>query len=309
MTPKQREAQDALLRHGTQEAAAAALGISRSSLRDRLRASKEVQAPAILSLGQSSLRVVAVGDTHDSPWQSDKSRFFQIGKHAAERQADVIVQLGDMASFDSLNSHVDNASVGGKKKRPLYSDFLSLEAALDELNLGLGSHKPEKHLTKGNHEQRIRAFENAHPELEGLLVAEHDEILASRGWSSSDYGAIHYVDGVGFTHVPLNKLGKPYGGKTSVMQIANDSMCDLVFGNSHNLARFTVPKIGGHSVTVVNAGCALPQGHVEAYARHSLTGWWWGVLDIVIAHGRIASVSETSMAELAERFEEKARLS
>lgn len=302
MTPKQREAQDALLRYGTQQKAADALGISRSSLRGRLRESNEIQSPNILKHPANSILITVVGDTHDAPWQADKIRFYQIGKHVNDRKSDQIIQLGDMASFDSLNSHIDNATVGGKKKRPLYSDFLSLEAALDQMNLGLNSHRPDKHITKGNHEQRVRRFENEHPELEGILVNELNDIFSDRGWSYSDFGEMYYVDGVGFTHVPLNKMGKPYGGKTSVLQIANDAVHDIVFGNSHNNARITVPKLGGSSVTVVNAGCAMPQGHIESYAKHSLTGWWWGVMDMVIAHGRIVSVSEVSMAELDSRY-------
>lgn len=295
-----------LARHrGNVTKAARELGIPRSTLRSRLKKSGAMAskncAPALLSNPVGSSLVTVIGDAHDAPWQSDKSRFRHFGMHASDRRSDYIVQLGDIATFDSLNSHIENSSAAGKKKKPIFSDFLSLEAALDELNDGLGKHEIQRHLTKGNHEQRVRAFENAHPELEDILVNELDGIFEDRGWSHSPYGALHFIDGVAFTHVPLNKLGKPYGGKTSMLQIANDAMHDIVFGNSHNLSRVTIPKIGS-SVTIVNAGCSLPQGHIEGYARHSLTGWWYGILDIVISKGRIASVSEVSIAELSHRY-------
>lgn len=287
------------------------LGISRSTLRERLRKAgirqapnnpKEIQAPQILSFPRDSIRILAIGDVHDTPKQQDKSRFEWMGKHAAARRIDGVVQLGDIASFDSLNGHIENDSIGGKHKPSFLMDCLSLKCGLDNFNDGLGGHICEKHITLGNHEQRVFRFENATPEMEGVLRSDFEGVLNGAGWSSSPYGAFYFIEQVGFTHVPLNRMGKPYGGKTAARNIANDALHDVVYGNSHCSEKIVAAKLGSMSITVVNAGCALPNGHIEGYARHNLTGWWWGVVELVIARGKIASVSETSMAELAHLY-------
>jgi hypothetical protein len=55
-------------------------------------------------------------------------------------------------------------------------------------------------------------------------------------------------------------------------------------------------------VKVVNAGCTLPEGHVEDYARHSNHGWNYGVLDIEISEGHIKAHEWTPMSKLEERY-------
>ena len=47
-------------------------------------------------------KVMVIGDAHDSPSIQDKRRFLWMGRHAAETGPDVIVQIGDFLSLDSL---------------------------------------------------------------------------------------------------------------------------------------------------------------------------------------------------------------
>ena len=53
---------------------------------------------------------------------------------------------------------------------------------------------------------------------------------------------------------------------------------------------------------MLNHGCALPQGHLERYARHSLTGWTWGVWKLRLKKGRIVSWAFTTIKELEDRY-------
>jgi hypothetical protein len=256
-----------------------------------------------VAASNAPMRVLAIGDAHDSP-KLPKDRFAWMGRHAAETRPSHIVQIGDLLTLDSLNSHESNASLGGKAKPAYLADMVSGKEALDAFNSQLPTdYAPNRHITLGNHEQRILRFEADAPETVGMMRSELESILSDAGWTWSEYGEFHYLGGVAFVHVPLNRMGKPYGGKNSEQQIANDSVTDTIFGHSHIGRQWRAPKIGpAQHVTVLNLGCALPEGHIEDYARLSTTGWTFGIYDLTIGGGHILSASFVPMAELERRY-------
>ena len=248
------------------------------------------------------IRVLGIGDAHDSPSLPDKSRFYWMGRQAAELQVTHVIQIGDFLTFDSLCRYEGNDTLRGKHKPSFRDDILSGKDALSAFRDGLCGYKPELHLLLGNHEDRAFSFTNRTPEMEGILAGEIDNLFASFDWNVYPYGQINFFSGVGFVHVPLNRLGKPYGGKTAKNQIANDCLHDLVFGHDHMGGEITAQKVGtNQSVTVLNLGCALPMGHVEAYVGHGQSGWRYGCYSLEI-EGRIRSAKFYSMNELEASF-------
>jgi hypothetical protein len=246
----------------------------------------------------SKIRVLAIGDTHDDR-HLPKDRFEWLGKYAREIAPDVVLQIGDMATMDSLNFHIPNESLDGKLKPSFEADMGSLNLALQ----AFGCDGIEKHVTLGNHERRVWNYEQSNPEMAGKLVCTLDSILKNNGWTYSPYGAIQYYGGVGFVHCALNTLGKSYGGKNCLPTIANDSVSDLVIGHSHRARVHQAPKIGQrYPTTIIDLGCALPDGHIEGYAQHALNGWTWGAYELLIQFGHIQSAKFVSMAELGERY-------
>ena len=97
-------------------------------------------------------------------------------------------------------------------------------------------------------------------------------------------------------------MGKPYGGMNSENAIARDSLHDVVYGHTHKRVDRTFPKLGHNYITVVNLGCSLPTDYIEEYARHSVTGWSYGVYDITIRDGRIKSCTWVPMDMLLEEY-------
>lgn len=246
------------------------------------------------------LRCVVIGDAHDSP-PIPKERFEWIGSYINETKPDIVVQIGDFCTLDSLNSHIPNESYQGKAKPSFIADMVSFNQALGALDSKL-NYKCEKHCTLGNHERRLYHFEDRAPEAYGMMQAELQGVFDRYGWTISEYGLITYYGGVGFVHAALNRLGKTMGGKTAEVTIANESTHDLVVGHSHVERIHRAPKIGvGNFVQILNVGCALPDGHVESYATHALTGWSWGIMDITIQHGHISDRQWVSMARLEEK--------
>lgn len=251
----------------------------------------------------SGYRVLAIGDAHDDP-HIPKDRFRWFGKHAAAMKADYVVQIGDFATLDSLNAHIPNDTLQAKTKSPFIDDLASLNEALTEFDKGLGGHSCKRHTTLGNHERRAWIYEDQNPESAGLLTGPLLSAFEQHGWSTSPYGQFWYLGGVGFVHVPLNVLGKSYGGKNAESgAIANDAVHDIVLGHSHRKREHRAPKLGPFNhVNIINLGCSLPDGHIEAYAEHALTGWSWGVKELRIIGGHVEGCKFVSMRELEERY-------
>lgn len=247
-------------------------------------------------------RVLAIGDAHDSPHLPDKSRFQWMGRHANATRPDHIVQIGDWFTFDSCTQHDGNGTIRGRSKPTFRADMKSGAASMDAFNAEL-SYNPEKYVTLGNHENRADQWENDNPETEGMLGAEYRYLFRSKGWAHTEYGDWLFIGGVGFTHIPSNQLGKAYGGMVPENAVARDAVFDIVFGHTHKDRNVTVPKLGSNNhVRVYNVGSSLPHGHIETYARHSATGWSYGVHDLVIQHGHIRDWAHVSMIELETRY-------
>jgi len=266
-------------------------------LRSKPRVRMQVASPT-----GNGYRVLAIGDAHDDP-HIPKDRFRWFGRHAAAMKADYVVQIGDWATLDSLNSHIPNETLQAKQKSPFFDDLISLNDSVREFENGLGFYECKKVITLGNHERRAWLFEDQNPESAGLLTGPLLSTFHAKGWETHDYGTIFYLGGVGFVHAALNRLGKTYGGKNAENTIANDAVHDIVIGHSHVARQIRQPKLGPYNhVTVLNLGCALPDGHVEDYARDSLSGWTWGVYELFIRGGHIESAKFVSMLELEQLY-------
>ena len=307
---------------GNVRAASRRLGIPDATLRNRLERARhsvsvvykeagpqtvEVEKPRVRvragsSPDGSALRVLAIGDCHASPETPCKERFEWMGRMAADQGVDTVVQIGDFATLDSFNSHIPNESLLGKTKNPFSEDLEDLRESMGLFNQGLGSHKVRKVCALGNHERRAWLYEDAHPEVAGIVTGELTSTFEQFGWEGHEYGKWVFVNGVGFIHAPLNKLGKTMGSE-SRMNVLSKMVFDVVRGHDHQ--EYTQPqaKFGpiGH-VTLIGLGCALPHGHIEGYAQHALNGWSWGVKELLIRNGRIESAKWYSMLELQERY-------
>lgn len=252
-----------------------------------------------------AVKVLVIGDAHDDPTIPDKRRFALAGRYCADKKHDVLLSIGDFINTNSLCFHVPDENYSGRAKPTFLNDMASAKLAFDALNSGLGNWKPEKHETFGNHENRVYRVEDTAPSAWGMYQSLLDEVMRNAGFSYSPYGAFHFYGGVAFTHVPKTIMGRPYGGKHPANQIGNDSVDDLVYGHTHVKANHVARKIGQKHVTIVNAACYLPAGHVEDYALHTPGGWHYGLTEVTIRRGRIAEANFISLETLEELYGSK----
>lgn len=251
-------------------------------------------------------RVLVVGDLHDNP-KDNKRRFKWIAKCATAEKPDAVILLGDLSDFDSLCSHMPNHTHEGKTKLPFQKDLESLAKAFQLMDEHLELPKScIKHITLGNHDNRIWLFENENPESYGSLSFPFIGMLESYGWSWTPYGKHFDFQGVQFTHRPLNGMGRPMGGKFAARAVAADTLLDTVFADTHKFNDFSLVKSGqdieNRRVRVVECGCAMEWGKIKKYARFSTTGWWWGVVMLTIINGRIEGVRSIPMFRLKQRY-------
>lgn len=256
----------------------------------------------VVKAGGEVVRVCAIGDLHDSPKLTDKSRFTWIGRHIATTKPDKVVQIGDFGDWNSCSTHEAIGSIDYAERPSYKRDVDSMEQALNAMYRETGGDFT-MHLLEGNHEDRIDRFENAHPETNGLLREQIDGLYARFNWRPMRFGQWLFIAGVGFTHVPKTIMGRPYGGKFSENQIGNDAVFSIVYGHTHRAAFRRAPKIGPQqSIEILNLGSAMPDGYVASYAGTAMTGWTYGIYDLRLRGGHIENHRFISMHELEELY-------
>jgi hypothetical protein len=247
-----------------------------------------------------TMRILGIGDVHAKPGRSTETMLL-AGRHAAATRPDGYVQIGDWLSLDSCSAH----EVKGSKrdaKRPSFTE--DLEAGEDSLD-AFHRYAPDgvhQTLTLGNHCHRAWRWADAEPHVAGDLPLRIEQLFARYRWQTHAYGKIVKIGGVGFCHVPINFVGKPYGGKHSENTIANDLTFPLVWGHDHRFRFKQVPKIGDDNrIGVCNLGTAMPWGVVEDYTTGT-AGWTYGIVDLTIRDCQLVGARFYDVLELREMY-------
>jgi len=250
-------------------------------------------------------QVLVIPDRHNDPRHPHRLACSTwIARLGSERRPPVVVDLGDAITLDSCSRHDKNDTLKGRQKPSIKADLDNHDESLIAFERGRDADwKPKKIKTRGNHEQRLWEFENSHPEDEGSHTHRYAQSLLQFGWRERDYGEFAYVNGVAFTHAPINGIGRPMGGKTATHRAGAALTSALVHGHTHQLQIFNDAKMGFlERISVIQAGCALPWGEYEHYARTGPGGWWWGCLMLTVWGGQITSFEAISMLELRARY-------
>lgn len=255
-----------------------------------------------------AVRVLAIGDLHQDPRHPERLEVLTwIARYASAHRFDHIVQIGDWSTWDSCNFHDKNDTAAAKTKPPIARDMANLKESLAAWRAGIDpDYKPRQTVVLGNHENRVERFENANPEAYGTFTTERDQSFLQYGWKTRPYGELFYIEGVAFTHHPVNGVGRAFGGETGPQRAASKTTVPIVSGHTHKRQVHDAAKIGPVDViSMVEIGCALPWGTVESYAKHGMTGWWHGVVPMVVQGGVITDLAFVSMLTLEREYGER----
>ena len=192
--------------------------ITDSAELDRVKTPKVVEATVVVkpnyriqqrkSKPDETKRVLAIGDSHDGPSLPDKTRFYAMGRFAKENKVDEIVHIGDFATCDSLNRFDRNDTLKGKEKPSFKKTWVAFKGPSGRF-IRVRWYDVKKHVTLGNHEPYMVYQQK--PEVVELLDQLLFATLDDYGWTYSLW-EFYFIGDAGFTHAPLNTMGKAYGG-------------------------------------------------------------------------------------------------
>jgi hypothetical protein len=288
---------------------ASILGISRQAATRKIKRALD-EYPAKLPSSQEPIkpasnvtRVLLFCDRHEQPgFGEDFKEMMWLADLANDKKPHVIVDIGDTQDFLSLCSHQRNETWSGKLKPSLAKELEHAAKMYAAFNKRL-KHKCRKVVTLGNHEHRLWTFENENPEMHGIPSTIYTkDILEASGWEWHKYGEYVNIDGVDFTHVPFNGMGKPVGGDNSCKQLAEKSTRDVVYGHTHALQLVMAHKFGQRSVTAFNGGTMMPLNYMPTYAKNTRKEFWHGCHILTIRNGKIDSVKSYSLEDLREIY-------
>jgi len=248
--------------------------------------------------------VCVIGDAHYSPGVKSKVPLW-IGRYLTDMQPDAIIHIGDLGDFDSITRWIEKGSHAAKSQYSIDQDIEAVAEAFKVFHENyFPENDPHKHVTLGNHDERLWLYENLNPASYGTYTNKFTGLLDFYGWGHSPFGVYHNYMGVDFVHAPKHEGGKAIAGKTASQRIANDSRRCVVYGHTHRLNIAGATKLGNHErVTAVGVGCSLPWGLVKDYAKHNANGWWWGIVLITIYKGRIEGILAKPMFELEAEYD------
>lgn len=191
-----------------------------------------------------------------------------VGRFLAEKQPDIIIQIGDFADMPSLSSYDK-----GKKSYEGKRIIKDLEAARDAMEYLLSpikdfnakakknkekQYKPRLILTCGNHEERITRAINEDPKLDGFLKLTD---LPYGDWEVYPFLEVVQVEGICFSHYfTTGVMGRPVTNAKMLLLKKHQS---CVMGHVQKMEIATDYKADGTMLTGLFAGCCYE--HDEDY--------------------------------------------
>lgn len=143
----------------------------------------------------------------------------RIGQYLAEKQPDVIVQIGDFADMFSLNKYEKGKRTleGATYEQDIYAAHQGMKLLTDPIHKKIAALKrnkkqqwnPKMFLTLGNHEERIVRLTNEDSKLYGTISVD-DLRYSDYGWSVSEFLQPIFIDGVSYCHYfTSGVMGRP----------------------------------------------------------------------------------------------------
>jgi hypothetical protein len=164
-----------------------------------------------------------IPDVQDRP-DVTKDHLRWIGNYIAEKQPDVIVQIGDFADMVSLNGYtVGQAAAEGTR----YSeDVKSTKQAMNQLTTPIRKcrrYDPAMHLTLGNHEHRITREAQSNPRLIGTISVD-DLCYRDFGWKVHPFLSVARIDGIEYSHYFVSgSMGRPVSSAAALLRTRQQS--------------------------------------------------------------------------------------
>lgn len=202
-----------------------------------------------------------------------------IGKYIADKQPDVIVQIGDFADMESLSSYDKGkkSHEGRRYQKDLEATWKAMELLVSPF-ASIGGYSPRMVLTLGNHEERIeRAVEN-NAELEGTMSTD-DLCYEDYGFEVHPFLKVVTIDGISYSHFfPRSSSGKVVqtrsGAPSATAQLVREGR-SCTAGHAQGLDIRCLPLGGRLQWGLIAGSCYL---HDESYLGPQGNEHWRGIV-------------------------------
>lgn len=229
-----------------------------------------------------------------------------IGNYIVAKQPDTIICIGDFADMPSLSSYdVGRKSFEGRR---YLADVEAAKAGMDTLfqpiddynwrqrKNGKKQYNPEKHLTLGNHENRINRAVEDDAKLEGVLSV--GDLGFSDRWNVHDFLDVVVLEGVAYSHYFVTGVAGR-AASTAAAQFRKTNM-SAIAGHQQGLQIHTGNRADGARLTSVIAGSCYE--HSEDYLGPQGNKHWRGILVLHDVHEGEFDLMPVSLKFLKERY-------
>ncbi|AGC35277.1 constituent protein [Pseudomonas phage PaP4] len=203
-----------------------------------------------------------------------------LGEWIARNRPKRIVHIGDHWDMPSLSSYDrGTAKIEGRRVlADIQAGNDAMRVLLDPLRR-LQQHqagckkriyRPEMHFFIGNHEERIKRYENSNPALQGFIGYDHFDLS---DWIVHDFLDVGVIEGVAFAHYFYNpNSGRPYGG--SAEHRLNKIKRSFVQGHEQGF-KYHIEAVGKKRIHGLVVGSFYT--HDESYKGPQGNDHWRGV--------------------------------
>ena len=244
---------------------------------------------------------LVIGDAHADPLHPN-DRFTWLGRMCAELKPEVIVDIGDFASMESLCSYEKKGSKaleGRRYEEDCQASWDARERINKEIRRVRG-YKPELHHIEGNHEYRITKAFTQDVILEGKFHAK-DLGVEDLGWIRTPFMVPRFVDGICYQHYQTRtNSGTAISGIYAARHLIMNKHMSCVVGHSHGYRHHEETRPDGTKVLGLVAGCYFL--HEMPYATTSNQDWWRGIVVIHDVQNGYGHVEQFPIDKVRERW-------
>lgn len=257
------------------------------------------------------MSVLVLGDSHVDDTQ-DLRRFEALGNFITDKRPSHIISIGDFLSLNCL-SEWDRNKRKTMELRRYVNELEAGNTALDFIDNAVRAvdrtrrkskklgYAPVKVFLEGNHEWRLPRFLDSDPTFLGAVGIEKDLLLKDRGWLWVPYKGTYELNGVSFTHIPINGMGRAISNPNVAQKALKLYHNSVVFGHTH-----TLDTAGEHRHNAPHLNQALCAGcffeHVDEYAQGSRTDYWRGVVMLDMYDTNRFDISTVAMSRLLNDY-------
>lgn len=227
------------------------------------------------------MKIAVIGDTQVRP-EDDLSFLARIGMFIAEKQPDLIVQIGDFADMASLSSYdVGKKSFEGRRYNEdiaaAHNGMVALLQPIWDLQQQQRKtkhavYKPEMILTLGNHEDRITRAVNSDSKLDGTMGLE-DLQYENFGWTVFPFLEVVIHSNIAFSHYFVSGImGRPCS--TARLTLLKMHM-SCIAGHQQGRDIAYAKRADGTEITSIINGASYD--HSEDYLNPQTNTHWRGI--------------------------------